>query len=750
MGWRYRKSINLGLGFRINLSKSGIGYSWGIPGYRITKMSNGGNRTTYSIPGTGISYVEQNGKNTKRSDGLYTGEEESFENIPIEEIRKNDPILKKINRIASLNRLANILLFSVLFVTFIPAFSLTFILGAIIKIIIATSKQIGIYYEFDNESREMYNSLKEVLIQLSNSDRVWQVESSTQVYNKRYNAGAGRNLKRNRAFVTTKLPYYLKTNINIYGIKLKNQKMFFTPDRVIIFRSLRKAFGCTYNDMFLGVDTTLFIESEYVCKDANVVEYTWHYANNDGSRDLRFSNNKRYPVCRYGELTLKSPHGINTILHFSDEELTKDIQFNLILFGNAFNKILAKSRGLLEEKEEPKKEKNVVKDISELQMKKENNSNETIKEEQKIEPEKEYKLPKLSILGDKESKGIIPYIEKMKNKKGIAIPIGSNEKDIIIENINTMPNLLIGGTVMSGKTSFINTIICSILLTKKPTEVKLMIFDSKRIDYVIYNSIPHLMIPVISDIKKLNISLQMVCSEIQRRMDLLRETNSKNIDSYNKNAECKYHDIVVILDDYSGLNNMEEINESIEYITANGWNVNVYMIVSSNHPSAKVIPTVSKANFPARLSFKVVSSQASQIILDEVGAEKLSGQGSALYTSRLNESLLKIKVPYITDDDINRIANYCKEQLPLQYMKIENNTNNKTEKYDDPMYNEVVEFAIQTGKISASLIQRRFRFGYNRAERMIDLLEARGIVGPSNGSKPREVLVKMEEDDTWQ
>ena len=154
MGWRFRKSINLGFGFRINLSKTGIGYSWGFPGYRVTKMANGGNRTTYSLPGTGISYVEQSGKKRNSEAELYTGEVENFKNIPIEEIQKNDPILNKINKVVSLNRIANILLFLTLGVLFNKIFFLCLIASSVIKLYIFLSKKIGLYYEFDDDTKK--------------------------------------------------------------------------------------------------------------------------------------------------------------------------------------------------------------------------------------------------------------------------------------------------------------------------------------------------------------------------------------------------------------------------------------------------------------------------------------------------------------------------------------------------------------------------------------------------------------------
>lgn len=375
MGWRLRKSINLGLGFRINLSKSGIGYSWGFPGYRTTKLANGGTRQTYSIPGTGISYVEQQGGNRNNkprydeNSKLITGETEVFENIPIEDIRKNDPILNEINRVVFFNRLANISLFLALLVLIHPAFSLALLLGIVLKIIIVTSMKIKLYYEFDEDSRKMYNSLKEIWITLSQSRKLWQISSSTRVYNTKYNAGSGNNVDRNNAFIMSKLPSFIKTNIDIYGLNLRNQKMYFTPDRILIFRPFRKVYGCTYRDMFFGISSQRFVESGRVYKDSEVVDYAWHYTNKDGSRDLRFNNNRRYPVCKYGELTLKSPNGIHTIIEFSNHDLAENIQSKLILFGNQFNKILETTK-LHDSKSNATQEENinkkVIKNISDI------------------------------------------------------------------------------------------------------------------------------------------------------------------------------------------------------------------------------------------------------------------------------------------------------------------------------------------------------------------------------------------------
>lgn len=364
---------------------------------------------------------------------------------------------------------------------------------------------------------------------------------------------------------------------------------------------------------------------------------------------------------------------------------------------------------------------------------------------------KDYTLPQTDLLQEISSQSILPFLEKMKGQSHINIPIGMCHGEVILESISKMPNLLIGGTVMSGKTSYINTIISSILLTKKPNEIKLLIFDFKRVDYSIYNGIPHLLCPIITDSKKGNIALQKIALEIDRRINKLREQNIKTVDFYNREfGDSNFMpDIIVIIDSLNGINDVS--SEYIDFISSNGWNVNVYMIVSANSPTSQIIPTISKANFPSRLSFRVAGLRDSRIILDDEGAERLSNLGDALYKSRFSESILKIKVPYIADDDTLRIIKEVCHQEEFVYSplflksaeEIKEETQREWE-YDDPLYNEIVEFTIKTGVVSASIIQRRFRLGYNRAARIVDLLEERGIIGPQNGSKPREVLVKLE------
>ncbi len=376
MGWRIKKSLNLGLGFRINLSKSGIGYSWGFPGYRTTKLANGGARQTYSLPGMGIAYIEQQGGNNKKSNKNYNersklilGETEAYENTPIEDIKKNDPILREINRAVLFNRIANIFIFLTLCMFMHVAFVTALIIGIIMKIIVATKMKVKLYYEFDDDSRKMYNSLKEIWIILSKSRKLWQINSNTRVLNRKYNAGAGNNVERNNAFIMSKLPFFIKTNISIYGLNLRNQKVYFTPDRILVFSPFKSAFGCTYRDMRFNISYQRMVESERVYNDSEIVDYTWKYVNVDGSRDLRFNNNRRYPICEYGELSLESPYGINTLIEFSNNYIADDIKSQLLLFGNQFNKILENARN--EEKsssedEDISIEKRKIKDISEI------------------------------------------------------------------------------------------------------------------------------------------------------------------------------------------------------------------------------------------------------------------------------------------------------------------------------------------------------------------------------------------------
>lgn len=346
-------------------------------------------------------------------------------------------------------------------------------------------------------------------------------------------------------------------------------------------------------------------------------------------------------------------------------------------------------------------------------------------------------------------------------------------KDIMGRNccadMAKMPHLLVAGSTGSGKSVCINSFIASILIRMRPDECKLVLVDPKKVELSNYNGIPHLMCPVVSDPKKASIALQKIVAEMEHRYDLFSEKNVKNIGGYNEwvektnkqaNAEIekKMPFIVVIIDELADLMLVaaKEVEDSIMRITQMARAAGIHLIVATQRPSTDVITGVVKANIPSRISFAVASQIDSRTILDMGGAEKLLGKGDMLYLPMGENAPLRIQGNFISDEETQRLIDYVSKEQVAQY----DNTLTEAapnhmaagddfekEEYDDPLYNDIVDFAIETGKISASLVQRRFKVGYNRAARIIDLLEERGIIGPQNGSKPREVLVKLGETD---
>ncbi len=338
MGLRYRKSINLGCGFRINLSKSGVGYSWGFPGYRMTKKANGGIRTTYSLPGMGISYVEENkGRSYNSSPNLLTGETINYENTNIINLGKDDLILKNIRKLREINLMSNICIISFILFPIFPPMLLFLIIGIILKLLLATKWKIDLIYEFDDHSLKKYECLKNVMSTLSTSKKIWQVKTSTKVYNTKYNAGAGNNITRYNISLDKKLPFYIKHNVDIYSLKLKGEKMIFTPDRVLYLKGLTGVYGRNFRDMFIDVCDTRFVESDAVPKDAEIIDYTWQYVNRSGGPDKRFNNNKRLPICKYGQVIFKTDDGINIRIEYSNAGLKSIIKNSFIEFAKYHN-----------------------------------------------------------------------------------------------------------------------------------------------------------------------------------------------------------------------------------------------------------------------------------------------------------------------------------------------------------------------------------------------------------------------------
>ena len=364
-------------------------------------------------------------------------------------------------------------------------------------------------------------------------------------------------------------------------------------------------------------------------------------------------------------------------------------------------------------------------------------------------------------------------LESPQNLKSDAKICSALGKDIMgtpkVFDLTKMPHLLVAGSTGSGKSVCINGIIASILMRYKPNEVKLVLVDPKKVELTNYNGIPHLLCPVVSDPKKASLTLQKVVTEMDNRFQTFSDKEVKNITGYNDMIE-KYNKkhpespqnkmpyIVVIIDELADLMLVasKEVEDSITRITQLARAAGIHLIVATQRPSTDVITGLIKNNIPSRIAFAVASQIDSRTILDQRGAERLLGKGDMLYFPMGESVPIRVQGCFINDDEIKRLIDYCKNQATAKYDSAFENVSQNTLSgvgnsaiggEDDDAYNDVVEFAIQTGKISASLIQRRFRFGYNRAARMMDLLESRGIVGPQNGSKPREVLVKLEKNN---
>lgn len=358
-------------------------------------------------------------------------------------------------------------------------------------------------------------------------------------------------------------------------------------------------------------------------------------------------------------------------------------------------------------------------------------------------------------------------------EKKLMVPLGKSIMgDIGVCEVNKMPHMLIAGTTGSGKSVCVNGIICSILMRARPDEVKMVMVDPKVVELSVYNGIPHLLCPVVSDPKKAAVALAKMVNEMERRYQTFSDSKTKNIEGYNAyvekwNNEHKDEEyqkqkmpyIVIIIDELADLMMVaaKEVEDSILRITQKARAAGMHLIVATQRPSTEVITGLIKANIPSRISFAVGSGIDSRTILDATGAEKLLGKGDMLFLPIGVNVPTRIQGSFINDDEIKRIIDFTVEQQKAQYDDslmnldaVDTSSSSSgladaegTTDADDPLYNEIVKFVIETQKASASLFQRKFKLGYNRAARIVDLLEERGIIGPQNGSKPREVLVSL-------
>lgn len=346
MGLRYRKSINLGGGFKINLSKSGVGYSWGTKGYRITKTARGSTRRTYSIPGTGLSYVDESGKRNKAQTrnssnsfnqpasrpeyqpmyGQPQTQERAIISADISQFKEAEVgnISSAIEKTILLNKIGVILLAGFFFVMLNPLFLLLPLAGIIMIIIAHTAGRVSLDYCFDAEKNDEHTRRIDAWRLLTDGQKEWQTITTQQNSNQKVHAGAARSIKRVNCKVKKGHPYYIKTNVDTIQIMLHNhERLIILPDKVFFIRK-DKVGLIDYADFQIVTTSQRFVENDPVPKDATVVDYTWQYVNKDGSPDKRFNNNRQLPVCLYGKVLLRSASGLDVELQISSIQNTKD------------------------------------------------------------------------------------------------------------------------------------------------------------------------------------------------------------------------------------------------------------------------------------------------------------------------------------------------------------------------------------------------------------------------------------------
>ncbi len=360
MGFRFRRSINLGGGFRINLSKSGVGYSWGTKGFRVTKTARGTTRRTYSIPGTGISWVNESGGSKKRnsaSRSRTSNARNKYNSAPLprQQFQPTQPrqqfqptynvdairtiesgdinhfkeaeegtISDALERTIQLNWIGKLMLWGILLIGVNPIFILVPIVGLALIIVSHTAGRVNLEYTFDAVKQDEHNMRVAAWQLLAEGAKEWQVLTETINSNRKVNAGAGRSIKRVPCVIKKGKPYYIDTNVDAIQIDLANKEtIIILPDKVFFVRK-RKVGTIDYADFRMSVSEIRFIEEETVPHDAQVVGQTWKYVNKNGTPDMRFSNNRQIPICLYGQVILRSQSGLNVELQISNVQNARD------------------------------------------------------------------------------------------------------------------------------------------------------------------------------------------------------------------------------------------------------------------------------------------------------------------------------------------------------------------------------------------------------------------------------------------
>ncbi|ALJ23447.1 cell division protein FtsK [Lactobacillus gallinarum] len=360
-------------------------------------------------------------------------------------------------------------------------------------------------------------------------------------------------------------------------------------------------------------------------------------------------------------------------------------------------------------------------------------------------------------------KDVMEHQDAKAKKDPMNVPLGKDVTGSTISaNLAKMPHLLIAGSTGSGKSVAINTILASILMKSRPEDIKLVLIDPKMVELSVYNGVPHLLIPVVTDAKLASNALRKVVKEMERRYKLFAAGGVRNMGEYNQKVAENNQDkskpamkplpyILVVVDELSDLMMVggHDIEGAIVRLGQMARAAGIHMILATQRPSVDVITGLIKANVPSRISFAVSSGVDSRTILDQTGAEKLLGRGDMLYIPIGASKPERIQGAYIASDEVERVIDWVKKQQKVDYdetmiPKKGDNSSASSDGNDEPedeFYNQAVDLVRRRQTASVSMLQRRFRIGYNRAARIVDEMEAKGIVGPSEGSKPRQVLV---------
>lgn len=359
-----------------------------------------------------------------------------------------------------------------------------------------------------------------------------------------------------------------------------------------------------------------------------------------------------------------------------------------------------------------------------------------------------------------------PEFRNAKSKLTVCLgkDIGGN---VVVGDIAKWPHALIAGATGSGKSVCINTIVTSILYKASPDEVKLIMIDPKQVELGVYNGIPHLLIPVVTEAKKAAGALNWAVQEMMHRYELFKETGVRKLEGYNKLMEAEGGDkmpqIVIIVDELADLMMVaaKEVEDYICRLAQLARAAGIHLIIATQRPSVDVITGLIKANIPSRIAFFVSSQVDSRTILDKAGAEKLLGMGDMLYFPTGARSTRRVQGAFVSDGEVERIIEYIKTTSPethysedlaehIERIQLgENGVTPDKEDDGDPLLHDAVRLAVELGRISTSMVQRRLSVGYSRAGRIIDQMEKRGIISPANGSKPREVLISLADAEKY-